>query len=67
MEKGNLYGQMEACTQGTLLTIIYMEQGRISGVMEECIMEPGSLTSGKGTFSWPDGRQYIGDYVDDKK
>jgi len=43
-----------------------MEQGRISGVMEECIMEPGSLTSGKGTFSWPDGRQYIGDYVDDK-
>lgn len=22
---------------------------------------------GSGTFSWPDGRKYEGDYVDDKK
>jgi hypothetical protein len=22
---------------------------------------------GKGTFNWPDGRKYVGDYKDDKK
>jgi len=22
---------------------------------------------GKGIFTWPDGRQYLGEYIDDKK
>lgn len=22
---------------------------------------------GTGTFDWPDGRKYVGDYIDDKK
>jgi len=27
----------------------------------------GNKMHGKGIFSWPDGRVYEGDYVDDKK
>ena len=25
------------------------------------------MMNGHGTFTWPDGRTYVGDFVDDKK
>ena len=30
-------------------------------------MWEGNKMHGYGEFSWPDGRKYLGEYVDDKK